>query len=124
MFSSRSSLLKLSPLERLVRTTSPSSTSTLHPRARKRCARRTDAVLLPAPDIPVSQIVDPGCTGGEFRGAGYGARKLPPILYHLKRRAFDRRTFYSEYVATGAHDEQTMSTSRTMPGGRADRATV
>src|SRR5947209_15022313 len=61
MFSSRSSLLKPSPFERWVRTTSPSSTSTLAFNRRSRCSNRFEIVLLPAPDIPVNQSVNPSC---------------------------------------------------------------
>src|ERR1051326_8326445 len=61
MFSSRSVLLKPNPLDRWVRTMSPSSTSTLAPSSRKRRSSKAALVLLPAPDIPVSQIVKPLC---------------------------------------------------------------
>src|ERR1035438_3626540 len=61
MFSSRSSLLNPRPFERWVRTTSPSRTSTLAPVPRRRSARRCEMVLLPAPDIPVNQTVNPLC---------------------------------------------------------------
>ena len=59
---SRSSLLKPRPFERFVRTTSPSSNSTRAPASRSRSSRIVEIVLLPAPDMPVSQIVNPLCT--------------------------------------------------------------
>src|ERR1700677_4838376 len=64
IFSSRSSLLKPRPLERYVRTTSPSSTSTLAPQSRNLCSRSFAVVLLPAPDIPVSHTVNPRTSQG------------------------------------------------------------
>src|SRR5438445_7237529 len=62
MLVSRSSLLKPSPLERWVRTTSPSSSSTLAPAARRRASIRLEMVLLPAPESPVNQSTKPLCT--------------------------------------------------------------
>src|SRR5437762_7070864 len=64
MLISRSSLLKPRPLERCVRTTSPSSTSTAAPAARKRASIRLEMVLLPAPERPVNQRTKPLCTPG------------------------------------------------------------
>src|SRR5450432_1435408 len=69
IFSSRSSLLKPKPLERLVRTTSPSSTSTLAFRRRSRSTSSFEMVLLPAPDMPVNQRVNPLCMPG-YRSIG------------------------------------------------------
>src|SRR5689334_5098464 len=59
MLVSRSSLLKPSPLLRLVRTSSPSSTSTRLPRALSRGVSASVSVDFPAPDIPVNQRVNP-----------------------------------------------------------------
>src|SRR5579864_1757962 len=59
MLVSRSSLLKPRPLLRCVRTISPSSTSTFRPRALIRSSMASESVLLPAPDRPVNQIVNP-----------------------------------------------------------------
>src|SRR5258708_38378315 len=59
---SRSSLLKLRPFERCVRTTSPSSTSTFAPAARRRASMMPEMVLLPAPESPVNQSTKPLCT--------------------------------------------------------------
>src|SRR5260370_37090334 len=59
---SRSSLLKPRPFERCVRTTSPSSTSTAAPAARKRASMRLEMVLLPAPESPVNHRTKPLCT--------------------------------------------------------------
>ena len=55
----RSSLEKLRPLERLVRTMSPSRTSTR--RSRSRISRSTISamVVLPDPDSPVNHSVNP-----------------------------------------------------------------
>src|SRR2546423_8420773 len=58
---SRSSRLKPRPCERLVRTTSPSSTSTFAPAARNRSASIEEIVLFPEPDRPVNQSVNPLC---------------------------------------------------------------
>ena len=86
MFSSRSSFPNPSPLERCVRTTSPSRTSTLAPRARSRSASRPESVLLPAPDIPVNHNVHPLCvlaTGlrpvGIFGSVGH--REMNPFFF-------------------------------------------
>src|SRR3984893_8365577 len=62
MLISRSSLLKPRPFERCVRTTSPSSTSTAAPAARRRDSMRLEIVLLPAPESPVNQRTKPLCT--------------------------------------------------------------
>src|SRR6267142_876382 len=62
MLMSRSSLLKPSPLERCVRTASPSSSSTLAPAARRRASTILEMVLLPAPESPVNQRTKPLCT--------------------------------------------------------------
>src|SRR6266403_1860632 len=59
---SRSSLLKPRPFDRCVRTTSPSSSSTLAPAARRRASIRFEMVLLPAPERPVNQSTKPLCT--------------------------------------------------------------
>src|SRR5581483_5395602 len=61
MFSSRSSRLKPSPLDKCVRTTSPSSNSTFAPAAHKRRYSKVEMVLLPAPERPVNQTVQPLC---------------------------------------------------------------
>src|SRR6266511_4392809 len=61
IFSSRSSLENPSPLQMLVRTTSPSRTSTASPRSRKARAVISETVVLPAPDSPVNQRVKPSC---------------------------------------------------------------
>src|SRR5690242_12037118 len=63
MLVSRSSRLKPRPFDRCVRTTSPSSSSTLAPAERRRSTTRSDTVLFPAPDIPVNQSVKPLCMG-------------------------------------------------------------
>src|SRR5947208_10702553 len=59
MFSSRSSFEKPRPLVRWVRTTSPSSTSTLWPSSRRRFSRAWAMVVLPADGRPVNQTVRP-----------------------------------------------------------------
>src|SRR5690348_14748223 len=61
MLVSRSSFEKPSPLERLVRTSSPSSSSTRYPRSRKMRTRFSDKVDLPAPERPVNQRMKPLC---------------------------------------------------------------
>ena len=75
MFSSRSSLLKPRPLERCVRTTSPSSTSTLAPRSRSFNSSWREIVLLPAPLIPVNHNVNPLCISSSCV-SGNCARRL------------------------------------------------
>src|SRR5215212_638901 len=59
MFVSRSSFEKPRPLLRCVRTTSPSSTSTLRLIARSSRSTISDTVDFPAPERPVNQIVKP-----------------------------------------------------------------
>src|SRR5438034_3519648 len=59
MLVSRSARLKPRPLLKWVRTTSPSSTSTLRPRALRRCSTAWARVLLPALGRPVNQMVTP-----------------------------------------------------------------
>src|SRR5262249_51647391 len=73
MLISRSSRLKPSPFERWVRTTSPSSTSTLAPASRSRVSMRPEIVLLPAPDRPVNQRTKPLCTEDFLEKHVYGA---------------------------------------------------
>src|SRR5688572_13989336 len=101
MFTSRSSLLKPRPFERCVRTTSPSSTSTLAPNSRSRCSSRLEMVLLPAPDIPVNQIVNPLCTlgcpvHGEMDAAFFARGVFPPpaagaLVFARQNRTRTRR---------------------------------
>src|SRR5262245_32641205 len=62
MLVSRSSLEKPRPLLRFVRTSSPSSTSTLTPRARSCGTSALVSVVLPAPDNPVNHNVNPVVT--------------------------------------------------------------
>src|SRR5262249_15373232 len=62
MLASRSSLEKPRPLLRFVRTSSPSSTSILTPRARSCGMSAFVSVVLPAPDSPVNHIVNPRVT--------------------------------------------------------------
>src|SRR5260370_33267402 len=59
IFVSRSSFEKPRPFERFVRTSSPSSTSTLIPPARNCGTSSRASVVLPAPDKPVNQTVKP-----------------------------------------------------------------
>src|SRR5262245_24854121 len=59
MFSSRSSREKPRPLVRRRRTSSPSSTSTGHPRSRSSRSSRRARVLLPALGNPVNQTTNP-----------------------------------------------------------------
>src|SRR5258705_9211791 len=59
MLVSRSSLEKPSPFDRLVRTSSPSKTSTFTPRTLSSAAKRAANVVLPAPDNPVNHNVKP-----------------------------------------------------------------
>src|ERR1051325_10680379 len=59
MFVSLSSLEKPRPLERFVRTSSPSSTSNRTPRARNSGTSLSASVVLPAPDNPVNHSVKP-----------------------------------------------------------------
>src|SRR6478672_4790228 len=59
IFVSRSSLENPNPLERLVRTSSPSNISTLSPLAFNSSAKRIDKVVLPAPDKPVNHKTNP-----------------------------------------------------------------
>src|SRR5262245_35234392 len=59
MFVSRSSLLNPRPLLRFVRTTSPSSSSTVMPRLSIVFWIFFARVVLPAPESPVNQIVKP-----------------------------------------------------------------
>src|SRR5471030_29581 len=77
IFWSRSSLPKPRPFERWVRTTSPSSSSTLAFNWRSRCSSSAEIVLLPAPDSPVNQSVNPLCI------ARYGPvrRKMDAALF-------------------------------------------
>src|SRR5690242_10512927 len=56
---SRSSFENPSPLDKLVRTSSPSSTSTRYPRRRNSSAAIPASVDLPAPDKPVNHSVKP-----------------------------------------------------------------
>src|SRR4051794_26362407 len=56
---SRSSREKPRPLERWVRTSSPSRTSTWTPRWRSSAASMAASVLLPAPERPVNQTTKP-----------------------------------------------------------------
>src|SRR5208283_4787830 len=65
MLVSRSSLEKPRPLDRWVRISSPSRTSTRCPRLRSSSARRLASVDLPAPDIPVNHRVKPLLMCGE-----------------------------------------------------------
>src|SRR5215203_230868 len=58
-FVSRSSLEKPSPLERFSRTMSPSRISSLEPRSRSSFSRMPEMVVLPAPESPVNQRVNP-----------------------------------------------------------------
>src|SRR5918912_4613957 len=60
-FMLRSSLLKLRPLERLVRTMSPSRTSTRRPLSLSSCSTSSAMVVLPAPERPVNHNVNPRC---------------------------------------------------------------
>src|SRR5919202_6299613 len=62
MLVSRSSREKPRPLERWVRTTSPSRTSTPRPRAHNSVASCLAMVVLPAPERPVNQTVNPLAT--------------------------------------------------------------
>src|SRR5271169_5229511 len=59
MLVSRSSFEKPKPFERLVRTSSPSSTSTRWPRLRNSSASRFASVDFPDPDRPVNHKVKP-----------------------------------------------------------------
>src|SRR5262245_51596028 len=59
MLVSRSSFEKPRPLLRFVRTSSPSSTSILTPRARSCGTSSLVSVVLPAPDNPVNHNVNP-----------------------------------------------------------------
>jgi hypothetical protein len=59
MFVSRSSREKPRPLDRWVRTTSPSRISTRLPAARSLGSRHSASVDLPAPDRPVNQRTTP-----------------------------------------------------------------
>jgi hypothetical protein len=58
-FMLRSSREKLRPLLRLVRTMSPSRTSTLRPRSFSSFSTISATVVLPAPERPVNQSVNP-----------------------------------------------------------------
>src|SRR5690348_16544615 len=68
MLVSRSSFEKPRPLDRFVRTSSPSSTSAGRPRSASSACSRLAIVDLPAPDRPVSQTTKPcplpPCGGG------------------------------------------------------------
>src|SRR5215211_2386296 len=81
---SRSSFEKPRPAERLVRTTSPSSSSTGRPAARRRSTTMLEMVLLPAPERPVNQIVVPGRrsagTGSHIGRAGREVWGLQAVL--------------------------------------------
>src|SRR5262245_48768006 len=59
MLVSRSSFEKPSPLERFSRTTSPSRISSLQPRSRRCPSNSLEIVVLPAPESPVNQRVNP-----------------------------------------------------------------
>src|SRR5215831_13823943 len=59
MLVSRSSFEKPRPLDRLVRTSSPSRTSAGRPRSASSACSRLAIVDLPAPDRPVSQTTKP-----------------------------------------------------------------
>src|SRR5260370_41121831 len=61
MFVSRSSLENPRPLERLVRTSSPSNISTFSLCAASSEANAVAKVVLPAPESPVNQTVNPLC---------------------------------------------------------------
>src|ERR1700691_1314177 len=66
MLVSRSSLEKPRPLERLVRTSSPSSTSTGRPRPRTSASSMAASVLLPEPLRAVNPPTKPFAMGGAF----------------------------------------------------------
>src|SRR5258705_13696883 len=59
IFVSRSSLEKPRPLDRFVRTSSPSSISIFNPRPTNSEANAVASVDLPAPESPVNQTVNP-----------------------------------------------------------------
>src|ERR1035438_1616968 len=106
MFSSRSSLLKPSPFDRWVRTTSPSSTSTRAPNWRSCNSSSREMVLLPAPLMPVNHNVKPLCisfgsaSAREIKmmfstKAEYGVR----VMVELARRAGDEPIPLAEIAA-------------------------
>src|SRR5437868_5083753 len=86
MFVSRSSFEKPSPGERCVRTTSPSSFSTMRPRRSSSDATRSAIVVLPEPERPVNQSVKPitslcgSRTRSSTRGNPWFLREPPPSL--------------------------------------------
>src|SRR5438105_12763012 len=59
MFASRSSFEKPRPFDKFVRTSSPSRTSTLSPRARNSGTSLPASVVLPAPESPVNHRTNP-----------------------------------------------------------------
>src|SRR5690348_15439547 len=88
-FVSRSSFENLSPRDRCVRTTSPSSFSTMRPRRTSSGATRSAIVVLPEPESPVNQRVKPvtscGCrTRSSTRGNPWFPRGPPPSLNALR----------------------------------------
>src|SRR5436305_9146332 len=86
MLVSRSSLEKPSPFERFSRTTSPSSTSTFEPRARSSTSTRWEIVVLPAPESPVNQSVNPFSSAISFLFVG-----VDQDLSHLRAAELFRR---------------------------------
>src|SRR4029077_18581662 len=78
-----------SPLERCVRTTSPSSTSTCAPRRSSSAPTRRDTVGCPARQRPVSQSVNPGAGSGRVTVGEYslGSATLYRMTRPLERRA-------------------------------------
>src|SRR5262249_56762071 len=59
MFVSRSSFEKPRPFERFSRTMSPSRISSFEPRSRRCPSSNLEIVVLPAPESPVNQRVNP-----------------------------------------------------------------
>ena len=94
MFVSRSSFEKPRSFERCVRTTSPSSTSTWAPRRSSSAPTRRDTVVLPAPESPVSQTVNPGSGWGRVTVGEYSRGSA--ILFRMKRAVVRRADPYRD----------------------------
>src|SRR3990172_6946350 len=88
MFVSRSSLLNPSPLLRCVRTTSPSSFSSfVMPRSRRSGSMASEIVVLPAPESPVNQTVNPCCSNLPVPLCFYRLSRISLLHVAARRRA-------------------------------------
>src|SRR5581483_8308894 len=111
IFSSRSSLLKPRSLHKCVRTTSPSKTSTLAPQSRSRHSRSLAMVLLPAPERPVSQTVNPLCMRRNPRHFRAGSHITKLLVGKIRAEAFELRHETCVHFALASHAQQFRGTA-------------